>query len=106
MVWGEVLGPDLNRNELVMARRYERRFYYLADWREMRGDVNRPATLSERERSFHWSDIGDDAGPAAWGRCGTHLYEQAGLLAARERTVFNTPRGPRSNDQYRSNTLV
>ena len=94
MAWGEVLGPDLNGSELVMARRYERRFSYLADRREMCGEVNRTATLSEGERSFRFSEIGDDAGPAAWGRCGTHLYEQAGLLVPRERTVINTPEGP------------
>ena len=40
-----------------MARRHERRFYYLADKREMRGEGRRPATLSEKERSFRFSEI-------------------------------------------------
>ena len=47
-----------------MARRYERRFYYLAEQREMRGEVNRPATLSERERSFRFSEIVAGTTPA------------------------------------------
>jgi len=43
----------------MMARRHERQFYYLADKREMRGEggLRRPATLSERERSFRFSEI-------------------------------------------------
>jgi hypothetical protein len=40
-----------------MGRRHERRFYYLADKREMRGEVKRAATQSERERSFRFSEI-------------------------------------------------
>ncbi|MGY1829117.1 heme peroxidase family protein [Geodermatophilus sp. SYSU D01180] len=43
----------------MMARRHERRYFYLADKREMRGEggVRRSATLSERERSFRFSEI-------------------------------------------------
>jgi Animal haem peroxidase len=47
-----------------MTRRHERRFYYLADKREMRGEVNRPATQSERERSFRFSEIVAGTTPA------------------------------------------
>jgi hypothetical protein len=47
-----------------MARRHERRFYYLDDKREMRGEVNRPATRSERERSFRFSEIVSGTTPA------------------------------------------
>jgi hypothetical protein len=43
----------------MMARRHERRYFYLADKREMRGEggLKRPATVSERERSFRFSEI-------------------------------------------------
>src|SRR3954468_22743096 len=40
-----------------MARRHERRVFFLADTREMRGEVRRPATLSERTRAFRFSEI-------------------------------------------------
>jgi Animal haem peroxidase len=47
-----------------MAKRHERRFYYLADKRELRGEVNREATLSERERAFRFSEIVEGSTPA------------------------------------------
>ncbi len=47
-----------------MARRHERRFYYLADKREMRGEVCRPPTRTERERSFRFSEIVGGTTPA------------------------------------------
>jgi hypothetical protein len=52
------------RKELTMANRHERRFYYFADKREMRGECRRPATLSERERSFRFSEIVAGSTPA------------------------------------------
>jgi len=47
-----------------MGRRHERRFYYLADRREMRGEIRRAATPSERERSFRFSEIVSGTTPA------------------------------------------
>jgi hypothetical protein len=47
-----------------MARRHERKLFYLADKREMRGEVNRPATRSERQRSFRFSEIVSGSTPA------------------------------------------
>ena len=47
-----------------MARRHERRLFFLADKREMRGAVNRPATRSEMERSFRFSEIVRGSMPA------------------------------------------
>ncbi len=47
-----------------MARRHERRFFFLADQREIRGEVNREATPSERQRSFRFSQIVPGTTPA------------------------------------------
>ncbi|HEU5102635.1 MAG TPA: peroxidase family protein, partial [Roseiflexaceae bacterium] len=47
-----------------MAKRHERKLFYLADKREMRGEVNRPATRSERQRSFRFSEIVSGSTPA------------------------------------------
>ncbi|HLL77304.1 MAG TPA: heme peroxidase family protein [Pyrinomonadaceae bacterium] len=47
-----------------MARRHERRFFFLADRREVRGEVNRPATRSERERAFRFSEMVGGTTPA------------------------------------------
>lgn len=47
-----------------MARRHERRFYYLANRGEVRGEVKRPATQSERQRAFRFSEIVGGSTPA------------------------------------------
>ena len=47
-----------------MARRHERRFYYLADKRQMRGEVYRDATKSEKERAFRFSEMVSGTTPA------------------------------------------
>jgi len=40
-----------------MSKRHNRNFFFLADLNEIRGDVNRAATESERERAFRFSQI-------------------------------------------------
>ena len=47
-----------------MTKRHERNVFFLADRREMRGAVNRPATPSERLRSFRFSEIVTGTTPA------------------------------------------
>ena len=47
-----------------MAKRHQRRFFFLADKGEMRGEVTRAATPSEKERSFRFSEIVGNTTPA------------------------------------------
>jgi hypothetical protein len=47
-----------------MARRHERKFFFLADKNEMRGEVARAATRSEKQRAFRFSEIVGGSTPA------------------------------------------
>lgn len=40
-----------------MSNRHQRKFFFLANTGEMRGEVTRPATPSERERAFRFSQV-------------------------------------------------
>lgn len=40
-----------------MSKRHQRNFFFLADSKQVRGDVCRPATESEQERAFRFSEI-------------------------------------------------
>lgn len=46
-----------------MAERHERRLFFIAERREMVGEVHRPATSSEQVRSFRFSQIVTSAAP-------------------------------------------
>lgn len=47
-----------------MSRRHNRNLFFMAATNEIRGEVNRPATPNEAQRSFRFSEIVSGTTPA------------------------------------------
>lgn len=73
-----------------MARRHERKFFFLANTREVRGEVTRPATRSERERSFRFSEIVPNTTPEP----SDELLEALALVMTTDRVPANPNPNP------------
>lgn len=71
-----------------MSKRHQRRFFFLADKGEMRGEVTRPATPSEKERAFRFSQIVSSATPAP---SNALLEALAEIMTAHQTSIVRYP---------------